>query len=279
MVIVYALIAASAFGVSDYLGGALSRKELPERVNASTLMISAIFYLVLALFGPGEFSWAAIGYGMISGIATAFGLFLLYKTLGEGIVGVVASTAAMCSALIPAAWGYFRGDPFSIYLAIGIVVVLISVFFLTREEKHESQTRSMTPQLMLLTLLAGVLLSASTISLSHTNDAMGFWPLVGLAITAIPFSAGLAYMRTGKVFTSKRSLGTVIFIAAIIALAYFGQLNAVRYEVLAVASVVGALYPLPTILLARVIDKEKLTLAQKVGALLSLVAIGIIALG
>lgn len=279
MVIVYALIAATAFGVSDYLGGALSRKESAESVNASTQAISSIFYLALALFMPGEFSWHAIGFGVLSGLATAFGLFLLYKTLAEGVVGVVASTAAICSALIPATWGFIRGDTFSNYLGIGIAVAILAVFFLTREENHESQTRSMTPKLWFLTLLAGILLSSSTVALSNTVTSEGFWPLVGLSLGSVPAAILLARSRKQKVFASKSSLGVIVGISLLISIAYFGQLNAVRHEVLAVASVVGALYPLPTMLLARVVDHEKLTLAQKAGAVLSLVAIGIIALG
>lgn len=278
MVIVYALLAATAFGISDYLGGSLSRKDKAECVTASTQIVAALFYLMLALLLPGELSIRAIGFGLISGICTTLGLFFLYKTLAEGVVGLVASTASLCTGLIPALWGFLRGDVFSASLGLGIVIALIAVIFLTRGENHESQNRSMTATIWLLTILAGVLLASSTIALSHTVPSDGFWPLVGLSLAAIPSALVLSYSRTKRIFVRKANTLPVIAIAAITALAYFGQVNAVRTEILAIASVVGALYPLPTIILARLIDKEKLSHIQWAGAVLSLIAIGVIAL-
>lgn len=278
MTIMYALLAALAFGVSDYFGGALSRTEPAEKVTASTQLMVAIFYVGAAFLLPGEFSWDAIFYGMISGACSALGLMLFYKALAEGVAGVVASSIALGTALIPAAWGFARGDSYSVFLLVGIAIAVVAVIFLTREEKHESQQGEMSLKVWLYVIGSGALLATGIISLSHTTAIDGFYPLLGVAMSAIPISVIVSLIVNKSVFVSKKGFGIAAFTAVVIAVGYVAQLSSVRGNVLAVASVVGALYPLPTIVLARILDKEKLTIYQLLGIGLSLVAVAVIAL-
>lgn len=281
MAALLSFISAMSFGVSDYLGGSLSRKEQVLRVTASSQAAVAVIYLSLAFFLPVAFSLKGLLFGCVAGVASVTGLSLFYRALADGVVGIVASVTAIFTALLPALFGYFLGDTYSMTLLIGIAVALIAVLalsFPSQSSKEMGMHHKMTIGIWATTIGGGIGLATSLITLSRTPSSSGYWPLVGIALAGVPLSAGLAGLKTGRAYVSRTYIKPILIMAAVTALAYVAQLFSLRHGLLAVASVVGALYPLPTIILAWVIDKEKLTPLQLAGSVLSLVAIVIIAL-
>lgn len=274
-------ISAMSFGVSDYLGGILSRKVPALRVTASSQVVVASIYIALVVFMPVEFSLRGLLFGCVAGVASVVGLSLFFRALAEGVIGIVASVTAIFTALVPALYGYISGDEYSAGLIVGIAIALLAVLalsFPSQSAKDLGMHHKMTINVWLTTIAGGLALATSMIMLSQTSEATGYWPLAGIALAGVPLSAGLAKMRTGKAFVGRDNFRPIAVMALVTATAYVAQLFSLRNGLLAVASVVGALYPLPTILLAWVIDKEKLTLLQIAGSLLSLLAIVVIAL-
>jgi drug/metabolite transporter (DMT)-like permease len=202
--------------------------------------------------------------------------------------------AALFSALLPAFWGLLRGDKFTALLVAGIIIAVCAVIVLSipshehgekglpldDEDLFEPAGRvgEMTKKVWVHTVLAGVSLSASVILVSLTPRESGCWPLLGLGAAAALVAMFTAKIKTRTVFVRRANIMPIVGMTICLDVAYAMQLLAVRSGALAVASVVGALYPVPTILMAWGIDNEKLNRNQIAGALLALIAIAIIAL-
>lgn len=286
----FALISALSFGASDYVGGKLSRVQDATLVTATSQFFAFFVYILLACIIPGRFSWVALFFGFLSGISSAIGLNFFYAALARGVVGVVAPVTALLTASIPAFWSIFiKGERVTPLFLAGSLVAAGAIAFLAipnrgsrnleeEYEQIEENIAHMSSRAWLLTLAGGIVLSFSLIALSHTSTSSGCWPLVGVGIAAVIFSVFFAYIKTGKVFLPREHQSSVLFMVVCMALAYAAQLYAARSGALAVASVIGALYPIPTIILARVFDNEKMSANQTIGACCALISIALIAL-
>lgn len=286
----FALISALSFGASDYMGGKLSRTQDAARVTANSQILAFLIYLVLAVVIPGRFSWAALAFGFLSGISSVIGLNFFYSALAKGVVGVVAPVTALLTATIPSVWSIaVKGEKVTPLFLIGACVAAGAIIFLAlpsgkgrtlkeENEQIESEVAHMSLGAWARTLTGGATLSLSLIALSHTNSNSGCWPLIGVGLAAVLCSGGLAYLKTGKVFLSKEYRRPILFMVVCMGFAYTSQLYAARSGALAVASVIGALYPIPTIIMARLIDDEKMSANQTIGALCAMISIALIAL-
>lgn len=286
--IVFALCTAISFGTSDFLGGALSRRESAFRVSASSHIAMVVLYTALLLLFPAPFSWKAVAFGALAGFCSGLGVTCLYAGLARGVVGVVASVSAALSAVVPSLWGAWRGDTVSPFVWGGLACAIVAVIVLSQEESseiaegiegyaeqlEEHRVPIMDGTTWAYTIGAGVLFSATTICFSLTPKAMGYWPLFGVGCMGLLVLSLVALVSTGGVVVEKKSWGMILLMAVLIVAAYMTQLLAVRSSSsLALVSVILGLYPVSTIVWARVIHKEKLTGFQIAGVFLALVTL------
>lgn len=282
MPVIYALISAFSFGTSDYVGGKLSRTQDPARVTATSQLLAFFVYLALAIVVPGKFSSEAFMLGVVSGISTVVGLNLFYAALAEGVVGVVASITALITATTPALWSVlYKNESVRPLFLAGAILAAFAIIMLAMPKKLkevEEEAVQMTASAWMKTICGGFVLAISLIFMSKTSPSSGCWPLVGVGTSAVVCSLLIAYIKTGGAFiprTYKKELFTMMLCMGA---AYWAQLYAARSGALAIASVVGALYPAPTILLAHFVDDEKMNRNQTIGAVCALIAVVLIAL-
>lgn len=282
MPVIYALISALSFGTSDYVGGKLSRTQDPARVTATSQVLAFFVYLVLAIVVPGTFSLESFLLGTVSGISTVVGLNFFYAALAEGVVGVVASITALITATTPALWSFFvNGEPVRPLFLGGAALAAVAIIMLALPKKIaevEKDAAQMSVSAWIKTISGGLVLAVSLIFMSKTSAASGCWPLVGVGTSAVIFSMLFARIKTGGVFIPRTYKKELVIMMICMGAAYWAQLYAARSGALAIASVVGALYPAPTILLAHFVDDEKMSSNQTFGAVFALAAIVLIAL-
>lgn len=127
-------------------------------------------------------------------------------------------------------------------------------------------------------LAAGVAFGAFFVVLAHTGDDAGLWPLVGARPASIALAAVVARRaRTGiLVPRGVRGVATAAGVLDMGANALF--LLASTQAQLALVGVLAALYPAPTVLLARVLGRERLRPVQWCGLAFAAVALALIAL-
>lgn len=295
----WTVILASAtsvlFGVGDFLGGFASRKDSAIAVTANAHVVALAAFAVALFAFPAAFSRTAVLAGAFSGIAGGIGVVALYAALARGRMSVVAPITAALSGSLPAAFDMVRGTRVGTTAVAGLVLALVATVIVSAAPAEsagdaeefglgdavggpESHPQAMPPAALGLSLLAGACFAASLVAFSLSGKHSGFWPLFSARVVSVSLLGAAALVRRGHFAvdaTARRAtLGAGLFDAA----ANVTMVSAIRLGPLAVATVIGSLYPVVTIMLARGVLHERMTTLQKAGVALAMVAVVMTAL-
>lgn len=271
-------VTATLFGSADFLGGLASRRSPALLVSAIMFAVGVvIFPLVLLVAPPSAVHAGDIGFGAVSGVMGMLGVLSLYAALAIGRMSVVAPLTAALSGAGPAAYDLLSGSHVGPTGLLGMVLAVVSVIIVSTTtgtvEEH-----GMPPKAVALSVVAGACFATSLISLSLTAAASGFAPLlVARVVGTVGFALAVLVRRKSMVFEAS-AMRLAVFTGVLDAAANVTMLTAIRIGPLAVAAVVGGLYPVATMLLARVFLAERLKRHQIAGVALALVAVVLTAL-
>ncbi|WP_431278394.1 EamA family transporter [Leifsonia poae] len=313
---VIGLVSALVYGSADFLGGLASRRISPLRVTAISAFAGLAALLVASLFVGGHWSAAAVGWGALSGVTGAIAISLLYACLAIGPMSILSPLTAIVSAVVPMTWGLLGGETLAPigYVALGIALVaVVLVGFVPEKGAVRPSLRG-----ILMAIGSGAMIGAFFILIDQTPDDSGLVPLVlnrtvsGIlmlaAIGVVAIAARRRRMRVaalvasggrGEVAASTDAPGALIPAASErepiatgwlpgLALAIWcGLVDAaanvllligIRIGELSVISVLTAMYPAGTIILAAAVLRERIAPVQWVGLVLALIAAGMLAL-
>ena len=125
-----AVASSLIYGCADFAGGLASRGAHVLRVIAIAAPASFAIELVLLPALGAKWSAGALAWGAVSGVASALGFALLYRTLALGPMSVLSPVTAVVSAVIPVVVGFAEGERpgqaalFGIPLALAAVVLV-----------------------------------------------------------------------------------------------------------------------------------------------------------
>ncbi|MEE2767667.1 MAG: EamA family transporter [Actinomycetota bacterium] len=277
MVAFLALLAAALFGTGDFLGGRATQRTSILSVLATSHLIGLALILVMAPlmaegFDGGDFCLgiAASGFGLI-------GLALLYRGLARGPMAVVAPVTAVTCAALPVLWGVAFGDELSGLHVAGILLGLLSIALVSRTRADAPVSAS--PRLIVDSLLAGVGFAAFYIVIDGTNEASAPWPIVGSRLLSVTVTLLVAVAVGRSIKPATGSTPLVIGAGVFDTLANVAVLAALNRGMLSLVSVLVSLYPGVTVLLARLVLKERIAVSQVVGLLGALVSIVLLVSG
>lgn len=286
MAALLAAVSAVAFGVGDFLGGLSARRMA---AIATTLVAQLTGLLLLAVLAPvvgGTVTTADLGYGAAAGFVGAGALMTFYWALSAGQMSVVAPVSAVTSALVPLVFGLIDGErPGAVPLA-GALLALPAIVLISREptdahgaDETDEPTVSATPSAVIAaSVLAGVGFGAFLVLISRSSADSGLWPLTAARATAIPVITAAAFAaRSWRV--ERKGLGLALGAGVFDVTANASFLVASRLGLLTLVGVLGSMYPASTVLLARVVLKERLARHQLSGLALAVVALVAIAAG
>ncbi|KGN42247.1 DMT family transporter [Knoellia aerolata] len=277
MLAVLALASSAVWGTSDFFGG-LVAKRLPAVAVVGTtqglafLVLSVVVLARLALGHPPERGeW--VGWAMLAGVAGSSGLVAFYTALASGTMGVVAPIASM-GVLVPVTLGVASGEAPSPWVWVGIVVAVVGIVLASGPElSGEVSARPV--------VLAGVAAACFGMALfaldrgARDSLLMTLW---GMRCTSVAgfVVAALVLRSVGGVRVRDLVPLTLIGCADLLANALFATASS-RGQV-SIAAVLGSLYPVATILLARLVLKERLRPIQVAGVACALLGAAVISL-
>ncbi|CAN5312916.1 DMT family transporter [soil metagenome] len=275
------LVGAAIYGASDFFGGMAARRISAFAVTGIGSTTGLVLILLGSIAIPSIWSGAAIVTGALSGLAGALALVLFYACLAIGPMSILAPITALGSALVPILVGFARGERLSVYGYLGLVVGLIAITlicFVPGEGRVRPSRRGI---LFAVGASVGVGLYLVTIDLSPASS--GLAPLiVSFAVTALVMAAILAVRRfsaRGEASGLSRSaLAFALLCGATDGVAAVLILVALRLGDLSVVSVLNALAPAGTIVLAAVVLRERIAVVQWAGLAVALVSAGLLAL-
>jgi len=283
MEIVLALGAAVSYGVSDFVGGILTRRMQVFVVFLLSQIVSFALLLVVVAVWAAPVSWRGVGWGAAAGVAGVAGTSLLYQGLAIGRMSVVAPITGVLGAGLPVVFGLAAGERPGPAALLGIVAGLVAVVVVTRApdpaEPSGAEAAVRARQSIACALGGGVGFGLFYILLGRSPADSGLWPLLGTRISLVTLLALLvaARVRTlglpGGIGLRLAGLGAVNTLADLL------FLLASRGGLLSLVAVITSLYPAVTVGLAMLIVRERIARPQVAGLVVAAASVVLIAVG
>ena len=270
-----ALAASLSWGVGDFLAGLSSRKLqlLTVLVVSQAAGLTSLAVLVAArASGPPEARYLL--YAGLAGIAGAIGLAALYRGLAVGSMSVVAPISAT-AAVIPVVAGLITGERPSAAQGAGIALALAGVVLASRERRADGGGRGIAEGVG-LALVAAVAFGILLVALGAASDGDALWATLSMRGTSFTLIAVTALVVRPDLSLGRNDLAALALIGVLDAAGNALFALATTESLLSVAAVLAQLYPVVTVLLARVVLGERISRPQQVGVVSAFAGIALI---
>jgi drug/metabolite transporter (DMT)-like permease len=275
MAALLALSAAVAYGVGDFLGGVAARRVPPTAVVLWSHLVGLVMLAALAPAMSGDISPRALAVGATAGLLGGGGVALFYRGLAVGAMSVVAPVAALLSAAVPVVVGLASGERPTAAALAGITLALGAVVLISREPSSDAP--ALRWQALALAVAAGLAFGLFFVAIDSAGDGVGIWPLVAARTASVSLFAGLGAARVTASGLPRGAAGAAVGCGLLDASANVFYVLALDHGLLSVVSVLTALYPAGTVLLARYVLGERLSTVQRAGLGVAAVAAVLIA--
>jgi len=277
--IAYSLCAAASWGLADFSAGLKSR-----RLGALTVLtwvegtgLVVVLGAILATREPLP-DGRTLLYAVLAGGAGLSGLAAFYRALSIGTMSIVAPISATGS-ILPVVVGLVTGDALQTLVAVGLVVTVGGVLLASREEVSELGSDGPDRPAVLLAIGSALGFGLYFTFADVAADGSILWLLAAGRIAALPVIVVLATRRGARLVPEARDRRQLVAIglADVAATALYGL--ATTRGALSIVAVVGSLYPVMTVVLARGVLGERLSRGQGLGVALALVGVAMVSSG
>ena len=300
------------WGAADFFGGIQSRR-LPALTVAFWSQLAGALALAIALAIEGVRPAATgIAWGLAAGVGSGCALVLFYRSLAEGTMSIVAPISA-CGAIIPVAAALLTGNQPGTLAVLGVLATVTGVVLVSRPHtppRLASPTAERDPSspgssgsagraarggrrvvamalgsalgfgLFYVFVDAGAASTAGTAAAAGTAGSHGspLWVIAGARMSSLAILSMIALVsRRSALRWPGRRIGAV----ALVGIGDTGANLLFAYAAttgnLAVVGVLGSLYPVATVVLARWLLGERLSGGQNAGVILALTGVGLLA--
>lgn len=276
-----ALLSALCFGVTHFVNGLVSRRHNGLTVALHAQLGGTALGLLLALFlNAGSATLADYGWGALSGVGTGVGVAFLYRAMSQGAMSVVVPVSDVGAVALPVLVGVcFLGERPALPAWVGIAAVLPALWLVSQsspgpDDKQHGAVSVGVPS----ALIAGVGFGVQFLAMAQVGRDSDLWPVVlsrvvsVAVIAAVLGSYGAGWRLTGRSWAATVAAGALGTLAIVL------YLEATRQQLMAIATVLSALYPAIPVLLALMLLKERLNRRQTAGLVCAALAVGLIAL-
>lgn len=275
MEVVLALLAAAVYGASDFLGGIASRRTPPATVVVLS-QLAGVVVLAIGWFAlPGKFYPSDVVWGIGAGFAGSIAIVALYAALAVGRMGVVSPVTAVIGASVPVVAGVLFGERPPLLAVVGVLCAFAAVALVSANA--ETRRISLSEPGVAPALVSGVAIGALFVLLGHGHADAGLARLAIARATSVLLLLGYALARRASLRPVPGSFRLILVAGALDMAANVLFIASSRYGLLAIVSVLTSLYPASTVVLARIVLKERLTRTQWVGVGLAACGVAFIA--
>jgi drug/metabolite transporter (DMT)-like permease len=189
-------------------------------------------------------------------------------------MSVVAPVTAVCAVIIPVAFGVALGERPARVAVAGVALALVSIVLISQRGRVEEgkDARTGVP----IAIASGIAIGIFLVCLERTGPSAGLWPLVPARVVSVSFIAFAGLVAREKLLPRRKSWSIIVGGGALDMVANVFYLLAVHQGPLSIVATLTSLYPAGTILLARVVLRERLRLIQQAGVACAVLAIVLI---
>lgn len=308
MGVLFALLSALSYGLSDFVGGLVTRRTSPWATAAVGSGSAGVLLAAVAPFWDGHPTSSALLWGALAGLGGGTGAGFLYRGFAAGRMGVVGPVSSVGAALVPLAAGLAGGDRPPLLAWVGIAVAFPGIWLVAREtavpqlEDPDPTTpdgvddvdgvdgvggveaaapgkpATVTAAGVVDGLLAGLGFGLLFAALGQVPASAGLWPLSLAQAVTVPATIVLATVLREEWRPRGRASLQALWCGLLSAIATPAFLLAAHEGYLAIAGVLASLYPAFTILLAATLLREPVHRTQGVGLVLCGICVTCVAL-
>ena len=266
------LLSAASWGAGDFSGGLAAKKANVFRIVALAHGCGLVSMMLMVwIVGERVPPRIDLIWGAVAGITGAFGIAALYKALAIGRMGIIAPVAAVITGVIPVLVGIrTQGMPTPLQLA-GFALALVSIWLVARPDGEIDTHRGLG-----LAILAGIFFGLFLVSGKQAGHHAVFWPMVAARAASTLLMSAIGLFAVTDHRPLRAALTPIVLSGLLDSAGNSLFIAATRHGRLDVAAVLSSLYPASTVILARVLLKERISRLQAVGIAGALVAIALI---
>ena len=269
------------WGLSDYLGGLKSRTfPVPVVLAAMYLTSLTVMTLFISARGdgppPAEAVLAALGAGLV-GIC---GLAAFYRALAIGTMSIVAPIAST-GVSIPVLVGLATGDAPGLVRAAGLGLAVVGIVCASREDDGGATDLREQRLSVGLAIVAGIGFGSYFVLAEFASGEGVGWALLLSRVSALPLIGAFAFvaLRRGGLRPRPRDLAVLAGIGMLDLGANLFYNHATTIGELSSVAVASSLYPVTTVLMAAILLGERVQGVQRVGVVVALAGVVMIAAG
>ena len=299
--VLFAALSGLSYGAADFSGGLATKRNDATVVTLAMQIVSlASLGVVLVALPRGELIPADLAWGAVAGLAVALALSTFYQALAEGPMSTAASVTALVGAILPVGCGLALGEipnrptlvgiglavPAGIAVSAGGVARLVAGRELSARSRLRS--RAQIRKTRRLSLVAGFGFGSFFVALAQTSGDGGLHPLLGARLASITaLTLAVAWVRRPGAARDGARTGSpeagdlvAVMVAGVLDCAanslYLLALDGGSFTW--VAAVVS-LYPVATVLLARLLLQERIAPIQVGGLVVAASALVLVGVG
>jgi drug/metabolite transporter (DMT)-like permease len=273
-----AFAASVGWGFGDFLGGLRARHVPLAAVVGFVLVGGVAAALVAAAVAAGPFpGFTPLWPALLAGMASVLAFATLFKALSIGPMSIVAPISATYP-VVPVIVGLVRGERPSLLQGAGMALAVVGVLLAASGGDGAKRQRISATGLglaLLAALASGVMLTG----LDAAADADPYWALLAARCVSLCLLLVMLLLLRPSVTTRKVDAAALVGIGALdtAATGLFAVASTLGY--LSIVAVLASLFPVITVLLARVMLGERIARHQEVGIAGALAGVALIAAG
>jgi uncharacterized membrane protein len=276
---VAALGAALSWGISDFVGGVTSKRLALLWVLLSTQLVALVIMLPFALFrGAPAFDTPAVLYAVGGSLSGLIGIAALYRAIALGVASIAAPISGT-GAVLPVAFGLVRGEPATALQEIGMACALLGVVVASRTGAEQAHLGRNARIGISYSIVAALGFGGFFILLHEASTRDVLWAVTIQRATGLCILAVIALARRPKLEMTRGDVPRLVLVGTLDQTANVLYGFASTVGLVSLSAVLVSLYPMVTVVLARVVLNERISRLQTSGVALALTGVALVAGG
>ena len=272
-----AVLSGLIWGVGDFAGGKATQgaAALPVVWVSKLVSLPLLAIFLVAMYVP--VTAIGLAWGALAGVAGLVGLVLFYRALSAGAMTVVAPVTGVTSAAIPVVAGLIWGERPSGARLLGVGCALLAIALVSIGPHPPGRRQVVNWRLIAVALGSGVGFGLFFVLLAVAGNAAGgsagMWPIAGSQLSALIIGGLLVLVARPGPWPRRAALRFTLLAGPCDMTANALFLLATRGGDLSIVAPLAALYPVTTVILALLVDHERLRGIQVAGLAFAIAAL------
>lgn len=217
---------------------------------------------------------AWIIFGILAGLVGLAGLAAFYRAMAIGVVSVVAAIAAT-APIVPILVGLALGERPSIAQFAGMLLALGGIGLLAFDRRRPATSGRLVPGAG-LALLAALAFGFFLVAIRYASRPDPLYGVVAVRIGSVAALAVLGLLFRSRIRVAAADLPSLFLVGTLDVGGDILFAFATTIGLVSIVSILSSLYPVVTILLARLVLNERMARLQQAGIVLAFAGVALI---